>query len=160
MAISETKEVVGLDGKLLDCRFLVEHDQEISVVVESRGGTVAAGNARNLDYAEGLSTLLSRLRRAEALITDAVVDSATTQSMGLSTRHLFPWHLLHRLTTTRCVQSGKHQACHRYLRAEPLEQEIEQNERKKGPSPSGSRCRAYCLAYSLYFSARYSRPSS
>ena len=77
--------VLGKDGLEFDAHFAVEvFDGQTTLVFESRGGSRGADNERNSDYAPGLTTLLSRLGSIRLTITDAVVDSHTTQRMGLS----------------------------------------------------------------------------
>lgn len=85
MAVSETRQIVNLDGIILDARFSVEVNRgQTSIIVESRGGTIGAGNARNLEYASGLRTLLERLAQLDASIVDAFVDSTVTKAMNLT----------------------------------------------------------------------------
>ncbi len=72
-------------GNPIKAQFSVEFaDGETSVVVESRGGSIGGPNERNAEYNQGVELLLSRLARSGCFLEDAVVDTKTTQRMGLS----------------------------------------------------------------------------
>ena len=72
-------------GKPIKAQFSVESaDGEISVVVESRGGSIGGPQERNAEYNQGVGLLLSRLAERYCILEDAVVDTKTTQRMGLS----------------------------------------------------------------------------
>ena len=72
-------------GKPIKAQFSVESaDGETSVVVESRGGSIGGPQERNAEYNLGVELLLSRLAESYCILEDAVVDTKTTQRMGLS----------------------------------------------------------------------------
>lgn len=72
-------------GEFIDSHFSVECiERQFHIILESRGGTAGSSNARNLEYATGMKTLLERLQKLNAIIEDALVDTKVTRSMGLS----------------------------------------------------------------------------
>jgi len=77
------------DGSVVDATFKAELlAGALTLVFESMGGTKGAPGAQNTDYAEGLTLVLERLGRAGAVLTDAAVDSRTTQELPLVERRL------------------------------------------------------------------------
>ena len=85
MPNSQPLEIRDDAGNPIQSIFSVtEEDGEWSVVLESRGGPKGSPNERNGQYAEGLELLLARLGTFKCELRDAVVDSRTTQRLGLS----------------------------------------------------------------------------
>lgn len=69
---------VGERGLELDATFSIAGTgDQLTLTIESRGGTRGAANARNMDYDRGLEILLGRLKERRASITDALVVSST-----------------------------------------------------------------------------------
>jgi hypothetical protein len=69
---------------MLDAQFIVENDAgQLALVLESAGGASGSRPARNPDYRRTLDVLLGRLRRLEAVLTSAFVDSAETRRRGI-----------------------------------------------------------------------------
>lgn len=69
-------------GRVLNAEFAVEPEgQRLSVVLESAGGITASGPARNSDYTPALELILARLRRMDALLVDALVDTQRTEQL-------------------------------------------------------------------------------
>jgi hypothetical protein len=76
-------------GNELDASFRVEHrGEQLTVVIESRGGTRGSANERNTQYAQGLELILSRLGAMDVQIADALVESAATQQLPIEKRRL------------------------------------------------------------------------
>ena len=77
------------DGTPIDASFIVEQRAgHMYVIVESRGGTKGTKDERNTEYAEGLDLLLSRLKRLDNRILDALVDSTSTRELPPEQRRL------------------------------------------------------------------------
>jgi 5-methylcytosine-specific restriction protein A len=82
---SELTTVRDFSGSLVKAEFLVEaEDGELSVVFESRGGSIGASNERNSEYNRGVDLVLERLAHLGCTLVDAVVDTAQTRKLGLS----------------------------------------------------------------------------
>lgn len=82
-------QIIDDDGRPLDAAFDVELDgDELSIVLESRGGKIGTAGAKNIHYSRGLELILHRLRASSAAITDAVLDTRTTQQLPRSARRL------------------------------------------------------------------------
>jgi 5-methylcytosine-specific restriction enzyme A len=72
------------DGRVLDAEYSVETDgSHFALILASAGGGTGSRPPRNPDYGTVLTTLLSRLRDLEAVLVDAVVDSAETRRYGI-----------------------------------------------------------------------------
>ncbi len=72
-------------GSPIKAQFSVQSvDGEMSVVVESRGGTIGSSNERNTQYNQGIKLLLGRLAEAKCCLIDAVLDTKTTKQLKLS----------------------------------------------------------------------------
>ncbi|WP_125777878.1 hypothetical protein [Antribacter gilvus] len=79
------------EGAEVDSTFMIEvHGDDLSLVVESRGGTVGTASARNTEYTRGFTILLRRLSDLGATVTDAAVDSRGTKNVAWSDRRLSP----------------------------------------------------------------------
>jgi hypothetical protein len=73
------------DNSPLRAAFSVEKTAEgWSIWLESGGGGRHAENARNPDHARALVVILERLKRAGAIVDDALVDSRNTRKAALS----------------------------------------------------------------------------
>ena len=73
---------LGLPVKAL---FSVEiENDELSLVVESRGGSSGSPNERNPQYNLGVDLILNRLAEYNCVLEDAVIDTKKTKRMGLS----------------------------------------------------------------------------
>jgi hypothetical protein len=71
-------------GRVLDAEFTVEIDAgQLAIVLASAGGPSGERPARNPDYRKALDVVLVRLRRLEAVLTEALVDSAETQRLAV-----------------------------------------------------------------------------
>ena len=80
-----TFPIVNDAGEFIDSHFSVECiERRFHIILESRGGTAGSSNARNLEYATGMKTLLERLQKLNAIIEDVLVDTKVTRSMGLT----------------------------------------------------------------------------
>lgn len=92
---------VGDDGARIDATFGLERTSNgIAILYASRGGTKGAPGARNSQYHIGLTTLLNRLKRLDAMITAILLDSIAARLRPASERVLrfpsdvtFPVHL-------------------------------------------------------------------
>lgn len=83
------RQVRRRGGKQIDATFRVEPvGDALSVVIESRGGTRGSAAERNVDYNEGFELILERLGAAGMQITDAVIDSSTTDALEHEQRRL------------------------------------------------------------------------
>jgi len=72
------------DGQRLDAEYVVEPDgSRVALVLGSASGASSSRPARNAQYRPALELLLTRLRRLNAVLEDALVDSAHTQRLGL-----------------------------------------------------------------------------
>ncbi len=85
MVKSDLTTVCARDGLPVRAQFTVESaGGGMSVVVESRGGSIGAQNERNSQYNLGIDLILARLAENGCIIEDAVIDTKATQRMGLS----------------------------------------------------------------------------
>lgn len=85
MSKSDLTAVHDRTGKPIKAQFLVEaSDDEVSVVIESRGGSIGAPNERNAQYNLGVDLILARLGERRCILNDAVVDTRATEKLGLS----------------------------------------------------------------------------
>ncbi|MBA4388346.1 MAG: hypothetical protein C0404_10220 [Verrucomicrobia bacterium] len=90
---SELIAVRDQTGTPVKAQFVVESDGlEMSVIVESRGGSIGGPNERNAQYNHGLALLLARLAQSNCVLNDAVIDTAQTARMNLNRdqRRLLP----------------------------------------------------------------------
>ena len=77
------------DGAPIDATFSLEPMEDgHAVLYASRGGTKGTPNARNSQYHIGLTILLRRLKRLDALITAIVLDSTAARQRPLTERAL------------------------------------------------------------------------
>lgn len=71
------------DGSKLNADFFVEPDGDgLAVILESFSGGDRSRPARNPDYRKVLRLLIDRLRRLDATLTEALIDSRDTQRAG------------------------------------------------------------------------------
>ena len=85
MKSSELLTVHDRLGKQIQAQFSVElENDEVSVVIESRGGKIGAPNERNSKYNDGVNFILNRLAENNCVLKDAVIDTRTTKRMKLS----------------------------------------------------------------------------
>jgi hypothetical protein len=76
--------VVDDHGGALVAEYSVEADGgHLAVIMESRSGSSGSRVARNPDYNRGLTVLLARLGKLNAVLVDALVDSRYTQDLRL-----------------------------------------------------------------------------
>ena len=80
------------NGARLDASFSLEPTTSgLAILYASRGGTKGTVSARNSQYHVGLTVLLGRLKRLDAVIASIVLDSAAARQRPLSERALqFP----------------------------------------------------------------------
>jgi hypothetical protein len=72
------------DGKRLDAEYTVEADNDwVALVLRSASGASSSRQARNTQYRPALELLLTRLKRLDAVLEDALVDSTHTNRLGL-----------------------------------------------------------------------------
>lgn len=72
------------DGERLDAEYMVERDgNRVALVLGSASGASNSRAARNSQYRSALELLLTRLKRLDAVLEEALVDSAHTQRLGL-----------------------------------------------------------------------------
>lgn len=77
------------DGRAIDASFRVQPvGTALAVIIESGGGTRDSKQARNRDYATGLTLILTRLRHAGLGIADALVDSGRVAKLPDHQRRL------------------------------------------------------------------------
>jgi HNH endonuclease len=77
------------DGAPIDASFSVEHAENgVAIFYASRGGTKGTPNARNTQYHIGLTLLLTRLQRLDAVVTAIALDSTAARQRPLSERAL------------------------------------------------------------------------
>ncbi len=79
-------------GAPIDASFSLQCTEDgLAILYASRGGTKGTPNARNSQYHIGLTVLLSRLKRLDAVITAIVLDSTAARQRPLLERELeFP----------------------------------------------------------------------
>ncbi|GAB1820160.1 hypothetical protein [Herbidospora sp. RD11066] len=78
-----------IDGTELDATFSVEQDGAfLAIILESATGEKEGIPARNPDYREALTLLVSRLRELGAVIEDALVDSTRTRNLDEADRRV------------------------------------------------------------------------
>ena len=71
-------------GQVLDAEYSVEREEGwLALILSSASGPAGSRPARNTAYRQVLALLLTRLRELDAVIEDALVDSASTQRHGL-----------------------------------------------------------------------------
>jgi HNH endonuclease len=71
-------------GGRLDAEYKIERDgDQVALVLESASGASSRRPARNTQYRPALELLLERLKNLDAVLEDALVDSAYTQRLGL-----------------------------------------------------------------------------
>jgi hypothetical protein len=71
-------------GERLDAEYTVERDgDQVALVLESASGASSRRPARNTQYRPALELLLKRLKHLDAVLEEALVDSAHTQRLGL-----------------------------------------------------------------------------
>jgi hypothetical protein len=71
-------------GVRLDAEYMIERDgDQAALVLESASGASSRRPARNTQYRPALELLLKRLKQLDAVLEDALVDSAHTQRLGL-----------------------------------------------------------------------------
>jgi len=82
-----------MEGNQIDASFMLEEvEGELSVYLESRGGTKGTPAARNTRYSEGLALLLRRLQAQGAILESVrLVTRKETRDLALSIP--FPVHL-------------------------------------------------------------------
>jgi hypothetical protein len=93
------RKIRRANGKPLDASFSVEPvGENLSIIVEARGGTAGSKDERNTEYAEGLELILERLRANGLKIADAVVESRDTLTLPIEQRRLHvegrPWPMV------------------------------------------------------------------
>ena len=72
------------DGRRLEAEFTVERDGGlIAVILSSSSGRSGNRPARNPGYRMALELLLTRLKRIDAVLEEALVDTRDTRRMGL-----------------------------------------------------------------------------
>jgi hypothetical protein len=72
------------DCRVLDAEYSIELEGDhLALILESSSGPAGPRQARNTDYRRALTLLLARLRDLDAVIRDALVDSAFTQRRGI-----------------------------------------------------------------------------
>ena len=72
------------DGRRLDAEYMVEADNDcVALVLGSASGASSSRPARNPQYRPALELLLTRLKQLDAVLEDALVDSAHTNRLGL-----------------------------------------------------------------------------
>lgn len=77
------------DGAPIDASFSVERAENgVAILYASRGGTKGTPNARNTQYHIGLTLLLTRLQRLDAVVTAISLDSTAARKRPLSERAL------------------------------------------------------------------------
>ena len=89
------------NGAPIDASFSFKRTEDgLAILYASRGGTKGTPNARNSQYHIGLTVLLERLKRLDAVITAIVLDSTAARQRPLPERALefrddihFPVHL-------------------------------------------------------------------
>ena len=75
---------VDNDGRRLDAEYTVERDgNHVALVLASMSGASENRPARNAQYRSALELLLARLKELDAVLDDALVDSAHTRRLGL-----------------------------------------------------------------------------
>ncbi len=76
-------------GAPIDASFSLEQAKDgLAIFYASRGGTKGTPNARNSQYHIGLTVLLSRLKRLDAVVTAIMLDSIAARERPLSERAL------------------------------------------------------------------------
>jgi 5-methylcytosine-specific restriction protein A len=92
MSPSKTAELLhpfDENGIPVDASFSLEWTVDgLAIVYASRGGTKGTASARNTQYHIGLTILLARLKRLDAVITAIVLDSTAARERPLSERAL------------------------------------------------------------------------
>jgi 5-methylcytosine-specific restriction protein A len=80
------------NGKPIDASFSLEATENgFAILYASRGGTKGTPNARNSEYHIGLTAILSRLKRLDAVVTAILLDSIAARNRSLLERALeFP----------------------------------------------------------------------
>ena len=72
------------NGRRLDAEYTVEADSGwVALVLGSASGASSSRPARNTQYRPALELLLTRLKELDAVLEDALVDSAHTKRLGL-----------------------------------------------------------------------------
>jgi 5-methylcytosine-specific restriction enzyme A len=73
------------DGRVLDAEYRIEREGgSLALIFESASGQAGDRPARNRDYRHALAVLLTRLRGLDAVLQDALVDSAATRRLGIA----------------------------------------------------------------------------
>ena len=74
-------------NKVLNAEYSVEEDKNrLALILESAGGRTRSSDPRNADYRFALTLLLARLKERQAILLDALVDSAYTRRRGIPER--------------------------------------------------------------------------
>jgi len=77
------------DGTQVDASFCVEPvGENVSIVLEARGGAGGSSDEQNSKYSEGLELILTRLAERALTIADAYVESRDTVTLPLEERRL------------------------------------------------------------------------
>ena len=90
--ISTLRHPFDENGAPIDASFSLEQSRDgLAILYASRGGTKGTPNARNSQYHIGLTVLLGRLKRLDAVITAVLLDSIAARRRPMSERTLeFP----------------------------------------------------------------------
>jgi hypothetical protein len=76
-------------GEPLDAQFHLElRSFGVDLIFAAQGGASGTRRAQNPDYIRALETLLERLKDLDAVLRDAIVDSAQTQHLSLDARRI------------------------------------------------------------------------
>jgi len=80
---------VGADGAAIDASFTVKRTEDgFAIDYASRGGTKGTPSARNSEYHIGLTVVLERLKKLDAIVIDLLLNSAEARKHSIAERRL------------------------------------------------------------------------